>query len=84
MRKIRLDIEDLAVESFHTTDGEEKRIGTVRAHDATMLQGCTSDGSRCATCDGGCPADTLTCFVGCAMTNGYQVCIDPRTGTLGN
>jgi hypothetical protein len=32
MRKIRLDLEELVVESFGTGDGKEKKAGTVRGH----------------------------------------------------
>ena len=79
MRKIRLEIDDLAVESFNTATGEDTKPGTVRGHDYTEFDGCNvSDGvSNCATCDEGCPADTHTCFASCRMTNGDQACIDP-------
>ncbi len=76
MRKISLNIDDLAVESFTTAASEGKKDGTVRGHDATFLPGCNSD-SACASCLEGCPRDTLTCFASCRMTNGYQACIDP-------
>ncbi|HEX6751007.1 MAG TPA: hypothetical protein VF092_27205 [Longimicrobium sp.] len=79
MRKIRLDLDDLAVESFRTADGGEKKAGTVRGYDVTQFAGCPppSEYSDCATCLEGCPADTLTCMASCRMTNGYQVCKDP-------
>ena len=65
MRKIHLDIDDLAVESFDTAKGEGAAAGTVRGHDATMVAD-------------GCPNISRgTCFQSCAMTNGYQYCIDP-------
>ena len=77
MRKIRLDVEDLVVESFGTVDGNGGK-GTVRGHDFTQLQGCVgSADSNCATCLEGCPRDTMTCFASCRMTNGNQACIDP-------
>lgn len=79
MRKIRLDIDDLKVESFDTAKGE-KQTGTVHGHEYSEWEGCgpISDGvSACATCDEGCPQDTSTCFASCRMTNGYQVCIRP-------
>jgi hypothetical protein len=77
MRKIRLNIDDLAVESFKTAAAEGK-TGTVKGNGWTEFEGCVvSDGaSACATCDGGCPQDTSTCFASCRMTNGYRVCID--------
>jgi hypothetical protein len=38
MRKTRLKIDDLAIESFPTDDGSAAEAGTVRAHAAT--EGC--------------------------------------------
>ena len=71
MRKIRLKLDDLAVDSFRTDGGEETKAGTVHAHDTFFC----SAGSECATCQAwGCPADTSTCFVSCARTDGYNVC----------
>ena len=82
MRKLRLDLEELVVESFDTADGEETKAGTVHGHGWTAWQGCDiSAGSYCATCGYGgqvCPQDTLTCFASCLMTNGYAVCIEPN------
>lgn len=84
MRKIRLDIEDLAVESFDTTSGGRADGGTVRGHGWSELEGCSqfdgcnSEESLCATCAGGCPQDTSTCFASCRMTHGNQICIDPN------
>src|SRR6185295_12255914 len=80
MRKIRLDIEELVVESFGTADGRDGK-GTVRGHDLTQFIGCGGGGSEesnCATCLEGCPRDTMTCFASCRMTNGNQACIDPH------
>ena len=77
MRKIRLDIEELVVESFGTADGKGGN-GTVQGHGFTQFAGCVgSADSNCATCLEGCPRDTMTCFASCRMTNGYQACIDP-------
>jgi hypothetical protein len=72
MRKIRLEIDDLTVESFNTAESKEKNAGTVHGNAYSQWEGCIiSDGvSACATCDGGCPADTRTCFASCRMTNG--------------
>lgn len=64
MRKISLNIDDLAVESFNTARGEAAEPGTVRGHLATTLAD-------------GCNFSRGTCFQSCAMTNGYQYCIDP-------
>lgn len=53
MKKLRLDVEDLAVESFETARETDAR-GTVRAHDATegckvtdSCTNCTYDDSIC-------------------------------------
>jgi len=74
MRKLRLKIDDLAVESFQT-DKVGKRGGTVRGHQ-TELDTCNSEDSECATCQPfGCPGNTATCYFGtCGRTNGYQLC----------
>ena len=81
MRKIRLDPEELVVESFGTVRGKEKKAGTVRGHDWSEW-GCEiSDGSYCATCGYGgqvCPQDTVTCGVSCLMTYGAAACLRPN------
>lgn len=63
MRKISLNIDDLAVESFATDKGGGAAAGTVRGHLATEA----------------CPPNPSfgTCFQSCAMTNGYGYCILP-------
>ncbi len=61
-RKIRLSLENLAVDSFDTAADDEKNAGTVRGHAATEFP---------------CNFSRGTCFQSCAMTNGYQYCIDP-------
>ena len=79
MRKIRLEIDDLAVESFDTADGKGKKTGTVHGHsEFTEFDGCNSQYSNCATCEYGCPQDTVTCFASCRMTGGNNICIDPN------
>ena len=63
MRKIRLRIDELAVESSNTAKGGEADAGTVHGHATRLADGCNiSQG---------------TCFQSCAMTNGYQYCILP-------
>lgn len=84
MGKIRLSIDELAVESFEPA-GRAGKTGTVRGHESdTETQyfggGCVSDGvSDCATCaaPNGCPRDTGTCFASCERTNGFGICIEP-------
>lgn len=84
MRKISLKIDDLSVESFSTAAGEGRKQGTVHGHDwsewedCTHFEGCNSGASLCASCDEGCPQPTETCFAGCRMTNGYEVCREPN------
>lgn len=79
MAKIRLDIDDLTVESFDTADDNVRRKGTVRGHDFSLNPDCGSVNSDCATCQpGGCPHDTETCFASCGRTNGFDVCIEPN------
>jgi hypothetical protein len=76
MRKIRLELEDLAVESF-ATDAADGRTGTVRGNDLSIqcatqytgqpdCPGCQVSGA--ATCVY-CQADTETCQ-NCSWTNG--------------
>jgi hypothetical protein len=64
MKKLRLDLEDLAVESFPTAAGADER-GTVRLNDAT--EGCTKSCTNC-TFD-----DTL-CGLTWACSNAPPVC----------
>lgn len=75
MRKIRLDAEDLSVESFDTAAGEGK-AGTVRGHSDTYdIDGCNSYYSNCATCLQGCAYNTRTCQASCDVTDGRQICL---------
>lgn len=53
MRKLKLDIEQLAVESFTLADGDPHVRGTIRGKQATMF--CT----RFDSCDG------YTCQISC-------------------
>jgi hypothetical protein len=86
MQKIRLEIDDLAVESFNTVGGEPKNGGTVRGHGTelgaegdtdtncfTEFDGCNSEYSDCATCMYGCAQPTDTCFASCT-TNLMEIC----------
>lgn len=79
MHKIRLNVDELTVESFDTANGRGKKDGTVHGHDFSLQVQCGSVNSDCATCQpGGCPRDTQTCFASCGRTNGFQVCIEPN------
>jgi hypothetical protein len=70
MAKIKLNLEQLEVESFGTASAESTR-GTVNAHDFTEVssfcQGCT----RNPTCDVACSTDQ------------YEVCYEPWTRQSG-
>lgn len=64
MRKISLNIDELAVESFSTAKGAGSAEGTVHGHATAVADGCPN-------------VSRGTCFQSCAMTNGYQFCILP-------
>jgi hypothetical protein len=60
MRKLRLDLEDLAVQTF-TTDASTGRRGTAHAHqvlpepdDTSVAPGDTEPGMNCFTCELSC------------------------------
>jgi hypothetical protein len=78
MRKIRLDIDALTVESFNPDAGPVRGAGTVRGH-ITLRLGCggVSELSNCASCLDGCPNETLTCQASCLNTDGNAVCKEP-------
>jgi hypothetical protein len=61
MKKLRMDLEELAVESFETVDGKKVERGTVHAHTGTgsecntYLESCMATaccGSDWQSCDG--------------------------------
>ncbi|HWK90327.1 MAG TPA: pinensin family lanthipeptide [Longimicrobium sp.] len=69
MRKLKLDLEELAVESFETEALREAR-GTVEGHEQYTYYcnsiECTANGascvwSRCNTCESGCETLGITC-----------------------
>lgn len=71
MKKLRLELDALAVESFATDAGAE-RMGTVRGHYNTELD-CTLDRESCkVSCD-----PCYTCATSCA---GGPICDCMRTG----
>lgn len=68
MRKMKLDLDGLAVESFEMTAGDADERGTVRGNAATL---------RLCSAGGGCTGDTaqLSCTGSCATgLNCQQVC----------
>jgi len=74
MSKLRLDVENLVVESFDTASAGRER-GTVQGHVALTYQpGCYNDsrfGGPCALSD-----DDPTCLISC----GYARTMCPRGG----
>jgi hypothetical protein len=83
MRKLRLSVDELTVESFRTAD-EESGVGTVQGFDSTTagqrLCGCTGNGNPCDTdgcgsyaCSDGCTAGCGTDYVTCA-TGSQRLC----------
>jgi hypothetical protein len=69
MRKLKLDMDELLVESFATADADPEARGTVHGNAATGL--CTLRATRCyqETCDLSCD---YTCDGSCV--GGQQVC----------
>ena len=63
MNKLRLDLEDLSVESFSTTPEAGKEEGTVFGQQCTCYTNCTCPG--CPTCDASCNG---TCAASCNGT----------------
>jgi len=71
-RKLRLDVEQLAVESFTVLAGEDG-TGTVRAHGVFPPAEPASDGygecnSYQASCNGSCASCVNTCWQSCNGT----------------
>jgi hypothetical protein len=66
MRKLNLQLEDLAVESFFATGNVSDR-GTVRGMDSVTVDQdtCVTCPATCATCGATCPN---TCSVTCGST----------------
>jgi hypothetical protein len=76
MRKLTLDLEDLAVESFQTADGDAAARGTVHG-EADSQTACPTIGSPCpvwtakVSCDIPCTFDSDcggTCYNSCPET----------------
>ncbi|HEX2077782.1 MAG TPA: hypothetical protein VHG08_08740 [Longimicrobium sp.] len=67
MKKVTLHLEQLAVESFPTTNEPWARRGTVRGNDSATVDqdSCVTCGASCATCNATCPN---TCPATCAST----------------
>jgi hypothetical protein len=59
MRKLMLDVDDLAVESFPTDEGAREALGTVQANEATLAN-CSGSPSCFTSCRGDL-RDACTC-----------------------
>jgi len=71
-RKLRLDVEQLTVDSFSISAGGED-AGTVRAHGEYPPDEPASDwdgvcGTAYASCNGSCASCNVTCYQTCAAT----------------
>ncbi|MFL5538370.1 MAG: pinensin family lanthipeptide, partial [Longimicrobiaceae bacterium] len=60
MHKLKLDLDQLSVESFETNATEDARRGTVKAHSHVHTCGASCY-DTCATCDPSC-ASCVTCY----------------------
>lgn len=61
MRKIRLEIDELAVESFDVAAGNKGKAGTVLGHGITQLAGCPNISQ--GTCFQSCGTDYRPCIL---------------------
>jgi hypothetical protein len=71
MRKLKLEIDALSVQSFATTAPDAPRRGTVRAAEGTVVTACGTCVGE--TCEG------PTCFTSCGF--GPPDCVCPPPGT---
>jgi hypothetical protein len=79
--KLKLDLDELQVESFDTTPGEHRREGTVFGQQCTCYTQCTCPG--CPTCDASCNGTCGgTCDASCNGTCG-GTCANSCYGTCG-
>jgi hypothetical protein len=90
MRKLRLEVSDLTVETFSPTSGPVNAAGTVHGATGddvwtspcvcpsvqTGQEGCMCQVSGNLSCVG-CPSDTESCFQSCAATDGGSICLNP-------
>ena len=73
MKKLRLQLEDLRIDSFTTTPMEKER-GTVFGEQCTCYTACTCPG--CPSCDASCGGTCASCAASCNGT------CDGCTGTV--
>jgi hypothetical protein len=83
MHKLKLDLDQLNVESFDTDAPGITRRGTVRAHSqiCTPTAGEYTCVNTCETCDNTCGSCGATCFAGCTGYSCYGSCVDPSCNT---
>jgi hypothetical protein len=70
MRKLKLDLDALDVDSFDTGD-EHGRSGTVRGHDTVETEWCTGY-PDCGVSQRGCQTPRNTCYGSCGCTQGCE------------
>lgn len=74
MKKLSLDLDDMALDSFETVTGDEKPRGTVRAHASDVTSCITWDYE---TCHWSCQQ---TCGDSCGGTCVFETCYNPGCG----
>ena len=75
MKKLRLHLEDIRIDSFSTTEVRTQK-GTIYGEQCTCYTACTCPG--CPSCDASCGG---TCDVSCNGTCGEASCADSCNGT---
>jgi len=88
MKKIRLDVETLSVESFATAAADPHE-GTVHAHQEDSVDICASV-NLCASIQICVPQQSTarrasnyaSCIANCECTNGLRACIMPNTSSV--
>ena len=79
MKKFRLELDDLVIDSFTTTPVRKKEKGTVFGEQCTCPTACTCPG--CPTCDASCGGTCdASCNDTCGDTCGCPVESDGCTG----
>jgi hypothetical protein len=82
MKKIRLDLEALTVETFATTKDDEAARGTVRGHLSAYYEFCHVDDTwqQSCTCEATCNAATCYNCGGASAGCNTQRCPPPSFG----
>lgn len=78
MRKLKLELDELAVESFETA-GRGGRTGTVQGHsetDPTQVPTCTRPWESQLSCPGTCVDESCLSCITCASCACYQLSDD--------